>query len=151
MPQDVSDLTDHLGYWLRHVSNHVSHAFARKLAAKDVTVAEWALMRVLYGKEPLAPNRLAGEMGVTRGAVTKLADRLIAKSMLVRAANPDDGRAQTLALTAKGTRFVPQLAALADRNETECFAHLTDQERVALQRILKKTVRHLGLTAMPLN
>jgi DNA-binding MarR family transcriptional regulator len=151
MPQDVSDLTAHLGYWLRHVSNHVSHAFARKLAAKDVTVAEWALMRVLYGKEPLAPNRLADEMGVTRGAVTKLADRLIAKSMLIRTANPDDGRAQTLALTAKGTRFVPQLAALADRNEVEFFAHLSDQERVALERILKKTVRHLGLTAMPLN
>jgi DNA-binding MarR family transcriptional regulator len=151
MPQDVSDLTAHLGYWLRHVSNHVSHAFARKLAAKDVTVAEWALMRVLYGKEPLAPNRLADEMGVTRGAVTKLAVRLIAKSMLIRTANPDDGRAQTLALTAKGTRFVPQLAALADRNEVEFFAHLSDQERVALERILKKTVRHLGLTAMPLN
>src|SRR6185437_6235034 len=123
MPQDVSDLTAHLGYWLRHVSNHVSHAFARKLAAKDVTVAEWALMRVLYGRESLAPNRLADEMGVTRGAVTKLADRLIAKSMLVRTANPDDGRAQTLALTAKGNRFVPQLAVLADRNEVECFAH----------------------------
>jgi DNA-binding MarR family transcriptional regulator len=151
MPQDVSDLIDHLGYWLRHVSNHVSHAFARKLAAKDVTVAEWALLRVLYDKEPLAPNRLADEMGVTRGAVTKLADRLIAKSMLVRTANPDDGRAQTLALTPKGIRFVPQLAALADRNELECFAHLSDQEHVALERILKKTVRHLGLTAMPLN
>ena len=36
----ASDLTSHLGYWLRHVSNHVSHAFARKLESRDVTVAE---------------------------------------------------------------------------------------------------------------
>jgi hypothetical protein len=40
MPKAVSELTAHLGYWLRHVSDHVSHAFARKLASQDVTVAE---------------------------------------------------------------------------------------------------------------
>ena len=47
MSQPVPELTDHLGYWLRQVSNHVSQGFARKLAAQDVTVAEWAVMRVL--------------------------------------------------------------------------------------------------------
>ena len=55
---NISSLEDHTGYWLRCVSNYVSHAFARKLAEKDVTVAEWALMRVLYGQEPLAPSRI---------------------------------------------------------------------------------------------
>src|SRR5208282_1248591 len=117
----VPELTTHLGYWLRHVSNHVSHAFARKLAAKDVTVAEWALLRMLYGKEPTPPSRLADQMGLTRGAVSKLADRLIAKGLMNREASLDDGRAQTLGLTAKGANFVPELAALADRNEAESF------------------------------
>ena len=151
MPPIVPELSAHLGYWLRHVSNHVSHAFARKLAAKDVTVAEWALMRTLYGEEPTSPSRLADCMGLTRGAVTKLADRLIAKSLIVREASPDDGRAQTLGLTAKGTDFVPELAALADQNEAECFAHLSDKERRALNRILKETVTRLGLTSLPLD
>ncbi len=39
MSQSPSELTEHLGYWLRLVSNHVSHTFAARLAAKDVTVA----------------------------------------------------------------------------------------------------------------
>ena len=51
---NVSDLTDHLGFWLRYVSNHVSHAFAVKLAGKDVTAAEWVVLRALYGKDPNA-------------------------------------------------------------------------------------------------
>jgi DNA-binding MarR family transcriptional regulator len=38
-------------------------------------------------------------MGMTRGAISKLADRLIAKSLLVRTADPQDGRAQSLSLT----------------------------------------------------
>ncbi|WP_016920693.1 MarR family transcriptional regulator [Methylocystis parvus] len=145
---DVPDLTAHLGYWLRQVSNHVSHAFARKLAAKDVTVAEWALMRVLYGEQPTSPSRLAEHMGLTRGAVTKLADRLIAKGLIARQANTSDGRAQTLELTAKGEGFVPELAALADQNESECFAHMPDDDRKALERILRDAVARFGITAI---
>src|SRR5271154_2285075 len=95
----ASDLTSHLGYWLRQVSNHVSQAFARKVEAHGVTVAEWVLMRQLLDEDALAPSLLAERMSMTRGAISKLADRLIAKSLLMRAADPRDGRAQTLALT----------------------------------------------------
>lgn len=151
MTSTVSELTDHLGYWLRLLSNHVSHSFALKLAGRDVTVAEWALMRVLYGKDPVPPSRLADLMGMTRGAVTKLADRLIAKDFVIRAASPDDGRAQTLSLTAKGLTFVPELAALADQNDAECFAHLTQTERHLLENLLKGIVARLGLTSLPVS
>ena len=151
MSPAVPELTAHLGYWLRHVSNHVSHAFARKLAARDVTVAEFALLRMLYGKAPTPPSTIAAQMGLTRGAVSKLADRLAGKNLLIRKASPDDGRAQTLCLTAKGVEFLPELAALADRNEAECFAHLSDHERQYLERILKDTVARLGLTSMPID
>ncbi|HEY5083772.1 MAG TPA: MarR family transcriptional regulator, partial [Rhizomicrobium sp.] len=89
----ASDLTAHLGYWLRFVSNHVSQAFARKVESRGATVAEWVLMRGLFGVEALAPSRLAERMGMTRGAITKLADRLIAKSLAARKASRDDGRA----------------------------------------------------------
>lgn len=149
MPRDGPELTAHLGYWLRNVSNHVSHAFGRKLATKDVTVAEWVLMRVLHGREPTPPSQVADDMGMTRGAVTKLADRLIAKSLIVREASPDDGRSRTLCLTAQGANLVPELAALAEQNEAECFAHLSDRDRDALHRILQEMVNRLGLTAVP--
>ena len=139
----ASDLTAHLGFWLRTVSNHVSHAFAAKLAGEGVTVAEWVTMRVLYGQAPMPPSRLAGKMGMTRGAITKLADRLIAKSLVTRKASRDDGRAQTLALTAKGADLVPVLARLADRNEEEFFAPLSAAERRTLQSLLEQLVdRH---------
>jgi len=150
-PPAVPELTAHLGYWLRQVSNHVSYAFAHKLAASDVTVAEWGIMRVLYGRQPLPPSQVAAEMGLTRGAITRLADRLIAKALVAREASPTDGRAQTLGLTVNGTRLVPDLAALADQNEAECFAHLTADERHVLHRILNETAARLGLTAVPID
>jgi DNA-binding MarR family transcriptional regulator len=150
MPR-VAELSAHLGFWLRLVSNHVSQAFAAGVAAEGVTVAEWVAMRALYGREPTAPSRLAEAMGVTRGAVTKLADRLIAKGLAVRRADPGDGRAQTLALTAKGRGLVPRLAALADRNDAAFFAALPAADRAALQRILKDIAARRRMTALPLD
>jgi DNA-binding MarR family transcriptional regulator len=146
----TSDLTSHLGYWLRYVSNHVSHSFARKLAVEGITVAEWVLMRTLYAKEQAAPSAVADDMGMTRGAVTKLADRLIIKGLLVRAANPEDGRAQTLALTVSARALVPKLASLADQNDAEFFDHLTLKERATLEGILKEIVARRNLTAIPI-
>ncbi|MGE3989282.1 MarR family winged helix-turn-helix transcriptional regulator [Pseudorhodoplanes sp.] len=147
----TSELTDHIGYWLRYVSNHVSQAFARKVEAHGVTVAEWVLMRQLLNEDAIAPSRLAERMGMTRGAVSKLAERLIAKSMLVREADPNDGRAQTLALTRTGRAMVPKLAALADNNDSEFFDHLAPTDRAALLRILRAIVEKRGLKSLPVD
>ena len=65
----VSDLKKHVGFWLRFVSNHVSHAFARKLLASDVTVAEWVVMREMFDDQETSPGVLAERIGMTRGGV----------------------------------------------------------------------------------
>ena len=145
----VSRLTDHLGYWMRMVSNHVSFAFARRLEGKDVTVAEWVMMRELRDAGPLAPNRLAGRMGMTRGAISKLADRLVAKALVTRDDDPPDGRAHVLALSDAGSLLVPDLARLADENDEAAFACLTAEERAQLDRILRKIAGAHGLKSSP--
>jgi DNA-binding MarR family transcriptional regulator len=146
-----SDLTAHLGYWMRLVSNHVSQAFARKVETRDVTVAEWVLMRWMLEEKAIAPSVLADRMGMTRGAISKLADRLIAKSMLTRTADPNDGRAQTIALTSAGRALVPSLAALADANDKEFFKHLTATERAELLRLLRKLVEKNRFKSSPVD
>lgn len=145
----VSTLEAHLGFWLRTVSNHVSQAFAARVQARGVTVAEWVLLRTLYGQAPQAPSRVAQAMGMTRGAITKLADRLIAKALVARTASPDDGRAQTLALTQAGERLVPLLAALADANDAAFFDALDAMERAALERTLRKLAAAHRMATMP--
>jgi DNA-binding MarR family transcriptional regulator len=144
-----SALTDHLGYWLRLVSNHVSHGFARLIEAKGVTVAEWVVLRELHDVQSLAPSRLAERMGMTRGAISKLADRLIAKALVDRRDDPHDGRAHSLALTPAGRLLVPELARLADANDAACFESLSARERAAIEAALRKLVTARGLKTIP--
>lgn len=151
MPPVVSDLTDHIGYWMRMVSNAVSHAFARKVADEGVTVAEWAFMRALFNEDGMAPTALADRMGMTRGAISKLADRLTAKGLVLRNESGTDKRSQSLSLAPAGREKVPRLARLADLNDAEYFGVLTREERDALDRILKALVERRGLAETPVD
>jgi len=148
---DISDLEDHLGYWLRYVSNRVSHAFSLKIAAHDVTVAEWVMLRELYKQDSMVPSTLADRLGMTRGAISKLTDRLSAKTLLTRIPNRQDRRSQNLALTAAGRALVPELSALADRNDAEFFGQLTSADRATIELLMKDIVRQRRLRAVPVD
>jgi DNA-binding MarR family transcriptional regulator len=141
----ISDLDSHLGYWLRVVSNAVSLEFARKLEREGVTVAEWVFLRVLYGASPVAPSKLAERMGMTKGAISKLADRLTAKALVERGADPDDRRGQTLSLTAAARPLVERLSKLADANDIQFFGALSPEERAEMERLLRKIVAKRSL------
>lgn len=147
----VAELQDHLGYWLRMVSNAVSQSFAQKVDAIGVTVAEWVFLRMLYDAGRIAPSQLADRMGMTRGAISKLAERLAQRELIERDNNPDDGRAHTLALTKAGRVLVPRLAKLADGNDAEFFAALAADERRVLAQLLQKIARQRQLTTMPVD
>jgi DNA-binding MarR family transcriptional regulator len=148
--QTVSSLKKHVGFWLRFVSNHVSHAFARKLLLSGVTVAEWVVMREIFDDDETSPGVLAERIGMTRGGVSKLIDRLVNKGLISRSDRTDDRRFQSIALSSAGRRLVPQLAALADQNDEEFFAPLSVKERAALLAVMKKLVKAHGLQTLPI-
>ncbi|HTU34936.1 MAG TPA: MarR family transcriptional regulator [Candidatus Acidoferrum sp.] len=147
--QAVSDLRSHIGFWLRFVSNHVSHAFARRLLATGVTVAEWVVLREMFEDSTMSPGVLAERTGLTRGAISKLIDRLFEKKLVIREESAEDRRYQTIGLTSAGRRLVPRLAALADANDAEFFATLSKKDRDALVATLKSLTQANRLTKIP--
>lgn len=133
-----SGLEVHLGYWLRRVSNHVSGAFARALQARSVSVAEWVVLSRLSENQQATPGELATELTLTRGAVSKIVDKLEVKAWITRRASTEDQRVQFLSLTRQGRKTLPQLAEIADRNDSRFFDCLTAGEQAELSRVLRK-------------
>ena len=148
---EASPLDAHLGYWLRLVSNHVSHGFKQRLEREGVTVAEWVVLRALFDHEGIQPSALAEKLGLSRGAISKLLGRLAAKSLVRIRADPADGRAQVVGPSASGRRLVPRLAALADENDAAVFGALTGAERAALRGLLEAIAGRLGLRGAPID
>jgi DNA-binding MarR family transcriptional regulator len=146
----VSDVRSHTGFWLRFVSNHVSHAFAEKLVGSGVTVAEWVVLREMFDTSATSPSVLAAATGLTRGAISKLIDRLVQKDLVSRAEAAEDRRFQDVRLTSAGRTLVPKLAAIADQNDHEFFSQLPVGERERLVATLKKLVVANKLKQIPI-
>lgn len=148
---EASQLKSHIGYHLRVVSNAVSHSFARKLAATDVTVAEWVILREMYsGNKKTSPGMVAELTGLTRGAVSKLVDRLLNKGLVTRTESTGDRRYQEIQLTPKASRLVPQLARIADENDESFFSILSGPEKKTLVRTLVRLATIHRLNAHPI-
>ena len=145
----VSELEDHLGFWLRYVSNHVSESFVARLDAHGVSGTEWVALRALYGQSVTTHSSLIEVLGMTKGAASKVLTRLEGKGLARRRPVEADGREQLLELTAKGTRLVPTLAALADENDSQFFGHLSRQEKNALIAQMKDIVSRQMLKQVP--
>lgn len=149
---NISNLEDHLGYHLRSISNAVSQSFARKLAATEVTVAEWVILREMYGQhQQTSPSTIAELTGLTRGAVSKLIERLLQKGLVERTGSDSDRRCQFISLTNSARQLVPQLAQLADDNDDYFFGVLTSDEQQQLKQLLEKLRAQHQLLTRPVD
>lgn len=145
------DLEDHLGYWLRFVSNHVSGSFREGLAEYDVTVAEWVALRTIAMHAPCTLNTVSEQIGVDNGATSRLVDKLNKKKLVSRKTGAKDRRAITLELSESGKKLLPKLIHLADKNDEAFFGSLTKVDKEHLKRIMKTLIEANKLTEKPIN
>jgi DNA-binding MarR family transcriptional regulator len=148
--RSASDLERHLGYWLRRVSNHVSGEFKRALQMQHTSVAEWVVLCHVQERSGITPSELAEALALTRGAVSKVIDKLEAKDWITGSTKAEDNRVRLFSLTLKGIRVLPQLRRIADRNDQAFFAVLQPDERDTLQLLLSKLIEHHDTGAVPI-
>ena len=147
--KSVPELESHLGYWLRRVSNAVSGGFSRALQDKQTSVAEWVLLRELHKRGQAAPGELAATVGLTRGAVSKIVDKLEAKGWVQTEGNEGDSRFRVLSPTRAGLRSLPVLAKIADRKDESFFDCLNAREKSILRELLVKIAEHNRIHEVP--
>ena len=147
----VTPLEGHLGFWLRFVSNHVSARFQKLLEQRGASVTEWVALRTLLERDETSHADLIQALGMTKGAASKVISRLEEKGLAKRRLAEGRAREQVLVLTPAGKALVPELAELADSNDTHFFAHLSVAEQRALMRAMRKLVAHHRLQAVPTN
>lgn len=150
-PLTSSGLEAHLGYSLRRVSNHVSGTFARTLQTRHVSVAEWVVLRLIQEQESLTSGQLADALGMTRGAISKVVEKLKAKDWISRKVDPQDNRIQWLSLARQGRGLLPRLAEIADKNDGQCFGCLDDNEQATLRLLLQKLTDFHSLRKVPVD
>ncbi|MFI5828552.1 MarR family winged helix-turn-helix transcriptional regulator [Streptomyces sp. NPDC051578] len=140
MTAPTSGLRDHLGYWLRRLSDEVHARFERQLAEHGVTVSQWTVLITVYRGDATTTREVARYADIDVGAVSRLVDRLIAKGLISREPDPSSRRILRLTLTDAGRDLAPRLAEIADRNDAHFFAHLDPDQRLQLEEWIRRLV-----------
>lgn len=141
-----SSLEQHLGYWLRCLSNFVSHRFAERLEKQGVSVAQWVVLRTFYDCDVFTLNDAARQVGVDKSTLSRMVERLVQKGLASRSEGPDR-RSVALTLTPAGKKLVPKLAKLADENDESFFHSLSARQREEFLSIIKKLLSANGWNA----
>lgn len=142
MTNKTSQQQDHVGFWLRRISNEVHQAFAFKLEKAEISIPEWCVLIALYHDTQVTPAQIADRVGVDRAAISRTVEKLV-KRKLVKRKIGQDRRFTPLVLTDKAQELVPLLASFADENEKEFFSMLTKEEKKVLHTLLLKIASNL--------
>ena len=116
--------------------------FAKENMWGDVNMREYDVLYTLAkAGEPLRLCALQEGVLLSQPALSRMVDRLIARGLLSRATDPDDGRAIRISLTELGTKVQQETGRAHAKSVTqEVGGALSDDELHELARICRKLV-----------
>lgn len=133
-----------LGTALVRTSFLVDAEYTEAAREKDLTVQQGQLLCVLISR-PYGMFELAKTLGVAKSSISGLVDRTAKRDLVRREADPGDGRAFRVALTAKGAQLAEELHAEITRRVADLPHDLSESERDTLTGLLARVVAGNGV------
>src|SRR4051812_29453959 len=140
-PQTTSIATTRsLGFLLAKASARWNERLARALAARgypDVRPAWGSVLLPLYEQDGLRMGELARRSRLAKQTLTTLVPQLQRAGLVAREADPDDGRASRLRLTARAEELRGVVEQVLGDLDASVAEHLTRERTEALRAALK--------------
>ena len=90
------------------------------------------------GEHTVRLRELTANMLISQPSVSRLVDRMVARGLLTKGADPSDGRGAVIHATDEGVRMFRQLATVHARTITEKMSPLTPDEQRQLRDLTRK-------------
>jgi len=133
--------------WLSlfRTSEAMQRVATRSMRNAGLGFSDFAMLEALLHLGPLTPSALAEKTGLTSGSITAALDRLEARGLIGRGANPADQRSRIVELSDAGRALIePAYAAHAADIQALVSSALTAEQRRELFELLgalRKTAR----------
>jgi len=126
----------HLGLLLERAGRVVGERLDRAIGRDGVTSDHWRVLRRLADAEGHTMGELAERMEMNPPTLTKLIDRMVGKSLVQRAADPEDSRRVLVYATDGGLDLLEELQGKVDAHHAALRALLGDRNARQLERLL---------------
>ncbi|QDG79104.1 MarR family winged helix-turn-helix transcriptional regulator [Labrenzia sp. PHM005] len=117
-------------YWINRLGFQARKELSRLFRASgyDVSPEEWAILLVLWSKGPLSPGAISELTIKDRTTVTRLADAMVRKGLVVRREDPEDRRKLLVDVSEKGAVLERHLVPLAQKLVARVLAGIPDTD-----------------------
>jgi DNA-binding MarR family transcriptional regulator len=133
------DHIDDLRDALVQISFALMAALTEVAAEHDLSLTQLRMLGILRDREPTMAD-LATFTGLERSTISGLIDRAAQRGLVVRTADPHDGRSVRVSLTKQARGLVPEVtAAIADRIKP-LTGHLSAAEQKRLTALLTRAL-----------
>lgn len=134
-----------MGLLFRQVRDAMWAEMAREMAAAghDLTYSQFMTIKHLAVDSSAGVTELARLAQVNPGAMTRLLDKLEARGLLRRIADPSDRRALHIVLTDAGQAIWSDIQHCGERVRARAMRGLDDAEREQLFRLLNQVLQNL--------
>lgn len=133
------------------LSKHIANSLRETLAPFGLDVWSFDVLGALRRQgEPFAmtPTELRRTTILTSGAMTNRIDRLEARGLVQRAADPNDRRGIQVHLTAKGLELIDEAVVARLQSADQLVSRLNADERAQLADLLRKLLLAAPLEAV---
>ena len=132
------------GYLIHDVARLLRRRFDAAAHRHDLTMPQWRIIAQLSHSEGMSQVELAGVCETDPMTVSGLVERLEAKGLVLRLADPNDSRAKIVTITEKALSMVSELRELAEEIYAEAFAGVSDADRAVALSVLTRISANLS-------
>jgi DNA-binding MarR family transcriptional regulator len=135
-------LGGYLGYLLRRVYVRANQV-AAEVMPKGIHPRDYAVLRVLAGRDAYSQQELAEQLGINRTMMVKLVDKLERLGYAMRSRNPEDRRSYQLSVTGAGREAMRRLGPSVALGESRLTEPLSGKEKQRLVELLTRLMPEL--------
>ncbi|MFF2093295.1 MarR family winged helix-turn-helix transcriptional regulator [Paenibacillus sp. NPDC058174] len=114
-----------------------------KRMTHNLSYTQFKMMFRLHLEGKLKVSELAESMGLTSGAITGVADKLVAEDYVMRERATDDRRVVYIEITPKGKLMIEELLDSQRETILSLFTRLPDEDIQHLKRIFAQLIANI--------
>jgi MarR family transcriptional regulator, lower aerobic nicotinate degradation pathway regulator len=137
LPPAMADVT---GFLVNRLAEQLRDVTQAHVGGTGLRPRQLGLLLVLRAAGRMQQQQLGEQLGMDRTTTMQLVGALEDQGLVVREANPSDGRAYLLRLTARGVRMAEQVDVQSRAAAAEVLAPLSAAENKTLHRLLRKVL-----------
>ena len=145
---DIPEPERHIGYLIRRAQQLHVAVWAR-VVSTEISSVQYSILVLLERHSGASQRELCDLVDLDRSTIAELVSRMERRGLISRRRDPDDGRRNTLEITAKGLSERRRLLPIVEKVQEELVAPLAPEESAVLWRALRAVVDRPDAASAP--